>query len=289
MLLVAFKDLEQVLEYTELMGEDFYFYIHIDKKSNISEERINRLRSKNNVKYIGQKFKSNWGGKGLIDVLLFLAKIALKDKEVKYIHTASESDLPLQSPNYIKDFFLKNEGKQFLDIFRLPDKRWPNGGLDRYNLFNFYDEFDAKTKIGFKIIMVLLKIQKLVGVNRNIIKKCPPLYGGSIWGSLSVEAMDYCIKYVNNHPIFWESLKYTFAPEEIIFQTILMQSPFRDNIINDNLFYIDWNFRNGNSPAHLDLSDFDKLKASNKLFARKIYSPVSDSLKIELKKYLNSK
>jgi len=101
--------------------------------------------------------------------------------------------------------------------------------------------------------------------------------------------MKYAVNYADENPKFMKSLENTFAAEEIYFQTVLMQSPFQNDLVNDNLFYIDWEFRNGNSPANLDISDLEKLKASEKLFARKIQAPISDNLKRELIKYLKTK
>jgi len=287
-LLLAYRNFEQIIEYIELLDDDFHFYIHIDTKSKISDEMFDKLRSYKNVKFLQKAYKSNWGGKSFIEVIFFLAKEALKDKNIKYLHTSSESDLPLKSPQYIKEFFIKNDGKQFLDIFSLPDERWPNGGLERYNKYHFYDQFNAKTKIGFKTIMSLLKIQNFLRINRNITRNAPPLYGGSTWLSLSYSCMEYAVNYASENPQFMNSLKYTFAPEEMYFQTVLMQSKFKDDIVNDSLFYIDWEFRSGNSPAPLDISDLEKLKKSKKLFARKIQSPISDNLKYELIKYLKT-
>lgn len=288
-LVVAYRNIEQIHEYIDLLDEDFYFYIHVDKKSNISKDRIDKLKENKNVKFVESVYKVNWGGKKFIEVLLFLAKEALKDKNIKYIHTSSESDFPLKSPKYIKDFFVENNGKQFMDIYSLPDDRWPNGGLDRFNKYHFYDQFNAKTKVGFKLIMFLLKIQDVLGINRKGVKKFPPLYGGSTWLSLSYSGMEYAVNYAEKNPKFMKSLEWTFAPEEIYFQTVLMQSPYRENVVNEHLFYIDWEFRNGNSPAHLDVSDLEKLKVSEKLFVRKIQVPISDDLKAELIKYLKTK
>lgn len=288
-LLTAYNNVEQILEFIDLLDEDFYFFIHVDKKSKVTEERMAKIRLNKNVKFIGKVYNVNWGGKNFIDSIFFLAKEALKDKNIKYFHTASENDLPIKSPNYIKEFFIKNEGKQFLDIFSLPADRWEDGGLNRFNLYNFYDKFNAKTKSGFKIIMFLLKLQKIIGINRNITKNAPPLYAGSTWFSLSYPCMEYAIKYAEENTKFMKSLTNTFAAEEIYFQTVLMQSPFKNDIVNDNLVYIDWEFRNGNSPAHLDISDLDKLKVSEKLFVRKIYPPISNELKTELIKYLKTK
>ncbi|ERM81027.1 hypothetical protein P872_11535 [Rhodonellum psychrophilum GCM71 = DSM 17998] len=287
-LLLGYKNIEQICDYINLLDEDFDFYIHLDKKSKISQERILKIRSFKNVKFIGQVYKVNWGGKKFLEAFLYLAKEALKEKSTKYIHTTSEADLPIKSPAYIKEFFIKNDGKQYVEFFSIPTDRWVDGGLDRFNKYNFYDKFNFKTKIGFKIIIYLLKIQKLIGVNRNISKNFPPLYGGSTWCSLSRSCIEYSLEYTEKNPNFLKSLTNTFAPEEIFFQTILMDSPFKNDIVNDNLVYIDWVFRNGNSPAPLDMSDLEKLKKSDKLFARKIQPPISEDLKIELLKYLKT-
>lgn len=58
-------------------------------------------------------------------------------------------------------------------------------------------------------------------------------------------------------------------PDYIYFQTILFNSPYLKNIINDNLRYIDWTYRRGSRPSYLDMSDYNKLITSNKIFARK--------------------
>jgi hypothetical protein len=59
------------------------------------------------------------------------------------------------------------------------------------------------------------------------------------------------------------------VPDEIFFQTILMNSPHAENIINDDLRYLDWKDRNSGSPAVLSKTDLSNLLVSQKLFARK--------------------
>jgi hypothetical protein len=48
--------------------------------------------------------------------------------------------------------------------------------------------------------------------------------------------------------------------------------------MNDNLRLIEWENRNGNSPANLDGSDYEKIVNCDKLFARKFAYPISESL-----------
>ncbi len=72
--------------------------------------------------------------------------------------------------------------------------------------------------------------------------------------------------------------KYTLCAEEFYFQTILVNSMFKNDIKNDTLRYIDWKFRNGSNPAFLDKTDFDKIKKSNVFFARKFDYKISEDL-----------
>ena len=62
-----------------------------------------------------------------------------------------------------------------------------------------------------------------------------------------------------------------------------MNSNFRYQVNNNNLRYIDWSNRKGNSPAILDLSDYIKIIKSESFFARKFDYPVSQHLVEKLK------
>jgi hypothetical protein len=59
------------------------------------------------------------------------------------------------------------------------------------------------------------------------------------------------------------------VPDEIFFQTIILNSSFARRAVNDNLRYIEWKDPDAGSPAILRKSDFQKLASSSKLFARK--------------------
>ena len=71
--------------------------------------------------------------------------------------------------------------------------------------------------------------------------------------------------------------KYTFAPEELIPQTFIWSSPFRDTIYDDgiidhgihraNMRLVIWNGKV--SPEILTMKHIEKLKSTNNLFARK--------------------
>ena len=77
-------------------------------------------------------------------------------------------------------------------------------------------------------------------------------------------ASDYLDKNTNVARFF----KLTWAPDEMIFQTVLYNSDFRNKISNNNLRYIDWTEGKA-SPKTLSMEDAKYLLQSGALFARK--------------------
>lgn len=281
-LLLAHQNLVHLKQYIEFLGPNFYFYIHINKKAFLTDDEIAELKAHPNVRFISRKYLIRWGGTRILKAFLELAKIAIQDDDYAYFHTASGQDFPIKSSEEILKFFYLNQGKEFIEYFPLPTERWDNGGFDRYQFYHFYDLFNVKTSFGKFMIRLFLKIQKIFGIKRKTINNLPPLYGGSCWFSITGNCMKYCIEFLTKNPVFMANHEYVFGPEESFYQTIIINSPFKESIINDNLFYIDWEFRNGNSPAVLDESDFFKITNSEKLFSRKYLSPISELLKKKL-------
>jgi len=75
--------------------------------------------------------------------------------------------------------------------------------------------------------------------------------------------------------LFHVGLRFSEVPEEVFFQTILMHSNFRDDVVKDNLRFTLWQVKNGSFPGILDESDYESIRNSNAVFARKIDSAFS--------------
>jgi hypothetical protein len=93
-------------------------------------------------------------------------------------------------------------------------------------------------------------------------------YGKSMFWMLSPEAAMYVVNTVEADKKLKTFFFYTWGSDEFVFQTILMNSAFREKIINNNYRYIDWSL-GGANPKLLDITDADALKSSGMLFARK--------------------
>jgi hypothetical protein len=276
LLITAYKNPDHLLELIGHMDKDFYFFIHIDKKSKIEEADIIKLKNSQNVILLSRKFKINWGGLNHLKAILLLVEAALKT-DVSRMHLISGHDFPIKTSVAMKAFNIQHYEKEFIEAFELPTPGWSNGGLERLLYYHFYDQFNAKSS-QVRIIRFLINFQKKMQLKRPLKISLPKLYGGSTWWSLSAPCLKYVIDYTKANPSFLKRFKYTFCSEEIFFQSIIMNSPFRRNVVNDNLRHISWIKKNGNCPANLDETDYDNLMGSGKLFARRFEYPVSRPL-----------
>lgn len=288
-LITAYKNYHHLEEIIHCFDTSFELYIHIDKKSKISEEELNHLKKYDIVKLVEQKHKVNWGGFNHLKAILYLTQQALQNPENKYFHLITGHDFPLKSSDYFMEFFKNNRNVEFMNHFNFPDAAsgWPgNNGLDRIEYYNFYDLWDFKNHKQYEKIALVLRLQKRLGFKRTISSKMPKLYGGSTYWSLSRECVSYVMAFTQKNKWVLNRFKYTLCAEEFYFQTLILNSDFADKVVNDNLRHIDWVARNGNNPAVLDESDFEKLKETNAVFARKFDYPQSMGLLNKIKTLL---
>jgi len=261
-LILAHKNLNQIIQLIySLQAENNYFFIHIDKKSVFTVNDISKsahtlkcFKYPGNIFLYDKSINVNWGGFSQIKATLLLMNL-LKDSQISpdYVHLISGQDFLLQSPNDIDVFFEKNKGTNFLDYFPLPSSYWRgNGGLHRIS-YKWDIDSGSKKPLGLSTVSLPENIQP---------------YGGSQWWSLTWECVKWLTKVCVPGDFFYDFYQHTYIPDEMYFQTLLMNSHFSDSIVYDNLRYIDW--KSGPEfPRILTTDDFDKLTNSGKLFARK--------------------
>lgn len=277
-LITAYKNMGHLNKLTDFFDDKYSIYIHIDKKSQISNNEINLLRNKKNVLLVSKRYNVNWGGINHLKAILLLAEEAVNKKENTIFHLITGHDYPIKTLSEFDRFALENSEKDFMETHPLPYPAWPEGGIDRLSRYNLYDVIDGRKGIGKRFIEGFSKLQRIIGLKRSFYKGFPKQYGGSTYWTLKRESLKYVFQYMKDNPSYITRFKYSFCAEEIFFQTILMNSPLKVNIVPDNMRFIIWEVRNGNFPANLDETDLDNIKKSNALFARKFEYPVSQKL-----------
>lgn len=272
LLITAYKNTEQLIKLIESASKNFRVFLHIDKKSNIDIEEVRRRSPSTQVI---NEFHITWGGYNHLAAIIALIKMALQDEKITYIHVISGQDMLVRNYAEFDKAFSKTD-RIYMDCRKIDEagahiqKRLkyviPSANWDRE-----------------KISVLLINkgtylLQRLFHIERKKLGSFERIYKGLVWVSMPTTAAQYTVTYADKNPKFMDDLMHTTIPEEFFFQTILMNSAFRENIVCDSLRYMDWNRRNGSCPAVLDESDFNKIKERGKYFARKIDPGISGGL-----------
>ena len=266
-LVTAYHDLPTLNRMVAKFSEYGDVLVHIDKRSDINPKDI---VSHEGVK-VYKRYRINWGSFNHLKSILFLLKQAM-NSQPDYVHVVTGQDYPIVSKEVFDAFFTEHEGQSFLDFETVPDGSWIQ---ERYTYYWFTNgiahpksfDFLRHPKIG-----KLLKWQKKLRIMRRKIGGfgMDEIYKGIVYVSLHKNAAQYVLDYMKTHKSFLRSLKTCLIPEEFCFQTLLVNSPLRDKLMNDNLRYMDWQFREGISPCVLDETDYETIKQSGKLIMRKV-------------------
>jgi len=231
-----------------LTNKNDIIFIHIDAKSYIDVFKSALSEFSDNVIFIKKRVQVKWGGFSMIEATFELFDEYLKSGfNADYIHLLSNSCLPIVSRNVIDDFFIKNNGKNYIEYHDLlPNK-------PKFSRISKSWDIDESWKfLGDKRIF-----------NINI-----KYYDGSQWFSITHECLLFLYEDFSKKEYFYDFFKFSQIPDEMYFQTVLMNSDFKDTIVNNNLRYIDWS-ENKHHPKILD--GFDVKVALNKgcFWARK--------------------
>lgn len=245
---------------------DFDFYIHVDKKFDIEPHLF--LKEIANVYFIADRVDVKWAGFNTV-IATFRCIREIVETGIKYdfINFLSGQDYPIKPAQVMRDFYFENIGKEFLS-YRDIKNEWKEGliRMEKYYFSNF--EFKGKSRLEKAINFFM--------PSRKFPYDLHP-YGKSMFWMLSPDAAVYVESKVRNDPKLMSFFSLCWASDEFVFQTILISSPFKNNIVNENHRYIDWS-QGGASPKILDINDFDNIKESDMLFARKLKFPESKKL-----------
>ena len=260
---------------TRLQGEGTTFLVHIDKKCDpavfaTAAEGLGRLP---NV-HLLERHVCHWGGFGHVEASLKGIE-AIVERRLPCDHAVllTGQDFPIKSNEFIQNTLGESADFSFLQNFPLPDVEiWPPDGGERriahWHLWikGRHVELPHHTSTP-RFASAVRAINALVPDRRSFLPGLRP-YGGSGYWMLSREAVLHVHNFVRQHPEFVSFFRRTLVPDELFFQTLLMNSELRQRVKNDDLRYIDWSAQHS-SPAVLTVDDFHSLRASHALFARK--------------------
>ncbi len=286
-LILAHKDFNQLCTLIDYFDSCCDLFLHIDKKSTLTRQELKQLSERPGVKGLYRKFSVNWAGFSILRCELFLLKKALQNSKADYFHLISGQDFPIKPQAEFLDFFENKPDTEYLDCRHLPMDNWEEGTYDRFKYFLPNDWINARSEKGEKMIHSIKRWQYKLGIKRRIPDQFDHLYGGSAWFSITRKAVNYLLDYTHSHPAFYRRLNYTFVPEETYVPTVLMNAPFRENIVSDNNYrFVLWSPTHSGSPDNLDERRFYEVATTDAFFARKFNYPSCAKLVSLIQKYL---
>ena len=281
-LILAHEDPAQLARLVNaLYTPNSYFFIHVDRKV-AQPPFTDPLSSLPNVVFLRRRVRVFWAGFSMVKATLLLMQEAIAHPVAfKYYVMLSGVDYPIKSNHYIFDFFA-NAHQEFIRYYPIPDEvqTCDNGGLDRIAYYYFQDSTLTNTRRNHDgslrswISRAFHYTLRQLPVKRTYPMGLTP-YGGWRPMALTHACTEYVLNFVAQHPAFLRFHWFTHAPDEIVIQTIVLNSPFQHDIIDNSLQYIDYSL-----DPHYILSDrhYQDVRTSSALFARKLRSGHSDQL-----------
>jgi Core-2/I-Branching enzyme len=242
-------------------------FLHVDQKcpledfTDLIETSIQLIKPRHNLK---------WAGLSQVTAMLAcMRQVMAAPVQYDYLHFLSGQDYPIRPLGEWVDFLARHLGQQFMQYELMGEPGWWPQALHRVEQYHLADQqFPGRHRLAWLITKLLPK--------RKFPLSGYVLAGRSSWSTLTRPAVEYVLRFVDQHPEVVRFFGWCWGPDEIFFPTILHNSPFRESIVRDNnLRYIDWSEQKA-SPKTLTLADFGTMMASGCFFARK-FDPGTDA------------
>lgn len=265
------------------LNKDCDFYIHVDKKTNIIPFK-NVTNKNQNIFFLENRVSVSWAGISMIDAQNLLLEEALKKKE-KYSHFVflSGSCFPIKNNEYILNYFTVSPNKEFIKYIDMRESK--NHYIKHIENKWFKEPLFYSNFLLVKLIdKVLRRILNSLSLKNNWNKSMVP-YFGSQWIAITPDCASYIINFQKKNPWFRKMNKYTFSPDEHYYHTIIGNSEYRFNSDGLQIFtgrgtYKLANFHliDSSLSKWFTIDDWNEIKTSEKIFARKFSSSSSNTI-----------
>lgn len=236
-------------------------YVHVDARASAQTFAAMQaaVPAGMDVQFIARR-PCYWGGFSLVSATLDLMRAALADG-CAWATLLSGADYPLQTHTDIARFLAAQTTDGFIDI------RTEAQFDVRYRWQTWHPQSWHGKPIG-KLWQKLQRASQRLGWRRYPPVAVPQIFAGSQWWTLSAPACRALLAFCEQHPEVLRFFARTAVPDEMFFQSVLMQTSFAPRVLRNNLRLIRW--QDGAwSPYTWQDGDIPELLASPALLARK--------------------
>lgn len=260
---------EQVNKFIKqlLSGDEADIYIHIDQKSYQSIK--GKIIEGPHVMVLPESVDCEWGDISQIDTtLVLLHAVMASNKSYDYVCLRSGQDLLVKDGFH--DYLSENSGNVFLNYrsmtneLGLVELSWPKITRRRYTSAH-------PVRIYRRMVQEFHRRGLNLSPNRNYWPKEYSFYKGSQWFTIPFEVAKYMVDFLEKNEWYYKFFENTLIPDESFFHTLIMNSPFKEDVVNDNLLFLKWGetLKDRNSPQFLTSEDIPVIENSGHYFARK--------------------
>jgi hypothetical protein len=182
----------------------------------------------------------------------------------------SGQDIPLKSNAEIAQFFVTHEGTEFLECEALPRADYrENGWMDRvtrYYLPSAQGIPGLRGRLHDRAFWTFYRLNTLFGISRSTDGMA--FFGGANWWNLTHDAVQGVLDLQRREPRFLRRFRMSSCADEIFVQTAMVAIGFQSRIDSSSLRYSEWE-PGALHPRTLRVEDYDRIRHSDALFARK--------------------
>jgi hypothetical protein len=279
-LIQAHKDIAQLNALVEqLRDEDFLVYVNLDRKSALDPAAVHP-----SARLVRERIDVHWGGFSQVQAVLnSLRQIVAEVPDFDKVLFLSAQDFPLLSNAALKQQLALLSGRELLDTVAIGAA--PGQWAADYRYRYFYPE--GSTRLARLACALAKRLMRAAGLARRLPDGLQP-WGGSSWWALSRACVAMLLEQVERKPGLLRFFRRVACPDEMFFQTLVMNSPFRERVLGSNLRYVQWPEHGARNPEVLDEGDFERVAASDAHFCRKLDSTVSACLLARLRELHNT-
>lgn len=256
-------------------------FVHVDLKAEEAQFRY-MLRHHPRVHFVRPRHIVTWGGWSMVRAELTLIRAALA-AGAQHVVLLSGSDYPLWSNDRLVKHFLEGD-RSYMEHYRIPSLFWDRRGLNRVHQYWLCDDpiplrsrlwrrtaGRLWTPFWHRVLRYggnqLLKLGYELGLRRRTPEGLE-LHIGSQWWSMSRPCAEYVLDFVERRPDVVRFYRHCHVPDEGFFQTVLLNSPLADRIVNDSHRYVEWD--GDSNPRVLERTDLDAILEADPAFFRKV-------------------
>jgi hypothetical protein len=269
-LIAAHKDPDQLNALIEqLRDADFLIYVHLDAKGAIAPDEVSPA-----ARLVQDRVAVHWGCFSQVQATLnALRQIVAEAPDFDKVLFLSAQDFPLLSNPALKAALASLQGHELLDTVAIGREPGQWAADYRYRYFH-RDDGSRPARLACSLAN---RAMRACGIGRRLPAGLRP-YGGSSWWALSRPCVRELLERVQREPGLVRFFRSVSCPDEMFFQTLVMNSRFAGRVLAENFRYIQWPEQGARNPKVLDEHDFERIAASRAHFCRKIDSRISAGL-----------